>query len=47
MQLQIVPSVDLRDGKVVRLQQGDYGRQLDYDLDPVETVRRFEQAGAE
>lgn len=47
MQLQIVPSVDLRDGKVVRLQQGDYGRQLDYDLDPIETVRRFEQAGAQ
>src|SRR5690606_20062368 len=40
------PSVDLRDGKVVRLQQGDYARQLDYDLDPVETARRFEQAGA-
>lgn len=46
MQLEIVPSVDLRDGKVVRLQQGDYARQLDYDLDPVETARRFEQAGA-
>lgn len=46
MGLEIVPSVDLRDGKVVRLQQGDYARQLDYPLDPIETVQRFEQAGA-
>jgi phosphoribosylformimino-5-aminoimidazole carboxamide ribotide isomerase len=45
--LQVVPSIDLRAGKVVRLQQGDYARQLDYDLDPLETARSFEQAGAQ
>ncbi|MFT3785791.1 MAG: 1-(5-phosphoribosyl)-5-[(5-phosphoribosylamino)methylideneamino]imidazole-4-carboxamide isomerase [Tepidisphaeraceae bacterium] len=44
--LTIVPSIDLRHGKVVRLQQGDFSRQLDYNLDPVETARSFEQAGA-
>jgi phosphoribosylformimino-5-aminoimidazole carboxamide ribotide isomerase len=44
---QVIPSIDLRGGKVVRLQQGDYNRQLDYDLDPIETARSFEQAGAE
>jgi phosphoribosylformimino-5-aminoimidazole carboxamide ribotide isomerase len=44
---QVVPSIDLRCGKVVRLQQGDYNRQLDYDLDPVQTARSFQDAGAQ
>lgn len=44
---QVVPSIDLRGGKVVRLQQGDYNRQLNYDLDPVATAQSFESAGAE
>ncbi len=43
----VVPSIDLRQGKVVRLQQGDYQRQLNYDLDPVETAQSFESAGAQ
>jgi len=34
LSLTIVPSIDLRAGRVVRLQQGDYNRQLDYDLEP-------------
>ena len=42
----IVPSVDLRDGRVVRLKQGDYARQIDYPVDPVETARSFRDAGA-
>jgi phosphoribosylformimino-5-aminoimidazole carboxamide ribotide isomerase len=42
----IVPSIDLREGRVVRLVQGDYGRQLNYDVDPVETARKFAAAGA-
>jgi phosphoribosylformimino-5-aminoimidazole carboxamide ribotide isomerase len=44
--LEIVPSIDLRDGKVVRLKQGDYARQVNYDVDPIETARAFEAAGA-
>lgn len=43
---QVVPSIDLRQGKVVRLQQGDYARQLDYDLDPIQVARSFESNGA-
>lgn len=43
----ILPSVDLRDGKVVRLKQGDYARQINYDVDPVETAKSFAAAGAE
>ena len=46
MLLEIVPSIDLRAGRVVRLQQGDYSRQLDYDLDPVKTAQTFQSAGA-
>ena len=47
MSLVIVPSVDLRDGRVVRLKQGDYGQQINYDVDPVETARSFAAAGAQ
>ena len=46
MSLQIVPSIDLRGGRVVRLKQGDYGRQVNYDVDPLETGRSFAAAGA-
>ena len=46
MPLQIIPSIDLRHGKVVRLKQGDYGRQINYDLDPIVTAQGFQNAGA-
>jgi phosphoribosylformimino-5-aminoimidazole carboxamide ribotide isomerase len=46
MSLEIVPSVDLRNGRVVRLKQGDYGRQINYDVDPVETAKAYRDAGA-
>lgn len=42
----ILPSVDLRDGKVVRLKQGDYAQQINYSVDPAETARSFREAGA-
>ncbi|HEX4054198.1 MAG TPA: 1-(5-phosphoribosyl)-5-[(5-phosphoribosylamino)methylideneamino]imidazole-4-carboxamide isomerase [Tepidisphaeraceae bacterium] len=46
MSLIVVPSIDLRGGRVVRLQQGDYARQIDYEVDPVATARSFAAAGA-
>lgn len=46
MPLEIVPSIDLRSGKVVRLKQGDYARQVNYDVDAFETARAFAAAGA-
>ena len=46
MPLEILPSIDLRDGKVVRLKQGDYARQVSYDVDPIATARSFEAAGS-
>src|SRR2546421_611757 len=42
----VIPSIDLREGRVVRLQQGDYSRQLNYDVDPIETAKQFAAAGA-
>lgn len=44
--LEIYPSIDLRGGKVVRLIQGDYSRQIDYGDDPVAVALRYEQAGS-
>src|SRR5688572_19428928 len=44
--LEILPSIDLRDGKVVRLKQGDYARQVNYDVDAVATAKSFRDAGA-
>lgn len=41
----LFPAIDLRDGKVVRLAQGDYGRQTTYGDAPLEVARRFEAAG--
>lgn len=46
MSFDLYPAIDLRDGKCVRLQQGDYDRQTTYDSDPVEVARSFEAAGA-
>jgi len=46
MPLEILPSIDLRNGQVVRLKQGDYAQQLNYDVDPIETARAFAEAGA-
>ena len=46
MPLVILPSIDLRGGRVVRLQQGDYGRQITYDVDPHAVARSFADAGA-
>jgi phosphoribosylformimino-5-aminoimidazole carboxamide ribotide isomerase len=42
----ILPAIDLRGGRCVRLQQGDYDRETVFDDDPVAVARRFQQAGA-
>jgi len=42
----IIPAIDLRDGKCVRLIQGQYDRQINYGNDPVEQARQFSSAGA-
>ncbi len=44
--MEILPAIDLRAGKVVRLAQGDYGRQTTYSDQPDQVARAFESAGA-
>jgi phosphoribosylformimino-5-aminoimidazole carboxamide ribotide isomerase len=44
--MDLYPSIDIREGKVVRLARGDYSAQTTYDDDPVAVARRFEAAGA-
>ena len=42
----LFPAIDIRDGKAVRLLQGDYERETAYDDDPVVAARRWVEAGA-
>ncbi|MFW5748768.1 MAG: 1-(5-phosphoribosyl)-5-[(5-phosphoribosylamino)methylideneamino]imidazole-4-carboxamide isomerase [Chloroflexota bacterium] len=43
----VYPAIDLRGGKVVRLQEGDPNRQTTFSDDPVATAQRWINAGAE
>ena len=45
--MKILPAIDLRDGKVVRLEKGDYDLQTTYGDDPAAIARVFADAGAE
>jgi len=42
----VYPAIDLRRGRAVRLEQGDFTRETVYDDDPVAVARTFEAAGA-
>jgi len=43
----IIPAIDLRDGKCVRLYKGDYDQEKLYDDDPSARARLWAEAGAE
>jgi phosphoribosylformimino-5-aminoimidazole carboxamide ribotide isomerase len=43
---ELLPAIDLRSGRVVRLREGDFGRETVYGDDPVAVARRFADAGA-
>jgi len=45
--MQLYPAIDLRDGRAVRLYQGDYARETVYNDDPVAQAVAFAEAGAE
>jgi phosphoribosylformimino-5-aminoimidazole carboxamide ribotide isomerase len=45
--MDILPAIDLRDGKCVRLIQGQYDRQITYKDDPVAQAQEFYDAGAQ
>ena len=42
----IIPAIDLIDGCVVRLHQGDYGLRSDYGEDPLARLQRYQASGA-
>ncbi|MGM9619381.1 MAG: 1-(5-phosphoribosyl)-5-[(5-phosphoribosylamino)methylideneamino]imidazole-4-carboxamide isomerase [Oscillospiraceae bacterium] len=44
--MQIFPAIDLREGRVVRLYQGDYDKMTVYGADPCAVARDFIAAGA-
>lgn len=46
MSFDIIPAIDLRDGRVVRLRQGDYAQQTTYSNDPAELARHYLHDGA-
>jgi phosphoribosylformimino-5-aminoimidazole carboxamide ribotide isomerase len=44
--MKILPAIDIKDGKCVRLYQGDFDRLTAYDADPAQVARRWQDAGA-
>lgn len=46
MNFEIYPAIDIREGRVVRLLQGDYAQETSYSNDPLEVARNYKNAGA-
>ena len=46
MSFEVIPAIDLRGGRVVRLRQGDYARETVFADDPVGLARRYADDGA-
>ncbi|MGH3086360.1 MAG: HisA/HisF-related TIM barrel protein [Rubrobacteraceae bacterium] len=42
----VFPAIDIKDGRCVRLEQGDFERSKEYDADPVDRAREWERQGA-
>lgn len=42
----LLPAIDIRGGSAVRLTQGDYDRETQYDADPVDAATRWVDGGA-
>ena len=47
MSFVVIPAIDLRDGRVVRLYQGDYARRTDYAVEPLALAHEYALHGAE
>ena len=43
--MQIIPSIDIINGKCVRLSKGDYSKKIVYHYNPLEPAKSFEDAG--
>ena len=46
MPFDVIPAIDLRGGRVVRLRQGDFARETAYAEDPVTVARKWDRQGA-
>lgn len=46
MTFTVIPAIDLRDGNVVRLRQGDYAQQTSYGVEPLALAHAYASAGA-
>ncbi|MBY9011635.1 MAG: imidazole glycerol phosphate synthase subunit HisF [Candidatus Lokiarchaeota archaeon] len=42
----LIPAMDIREGKVIRLTQGDFSKQITYSNDPIAILKQFIKAGA-
>jgi phosphoribosylformimino-5-aminoimidazole carboxamide ribotide isomerase len=47
MTMRLIPAIDIRNGRCVRLLQGDFGQETRYDVDPVELATRYAADGSE
>jgi phosphoribosylformimino-5-aminoimidazole carboxamide ribotide isomerase len=44
--MEIIPAIDLKGGKCVRLYQGDYSKETVFSEDPVATALKWQEKGA-
>ena len=44
--MEVIPAIDLREGRCVRLYQGDYRRETVYSEDPLAVARQWQEQGA-
>jgi len=45
--MQLLPAIDIRGGRCVRLLKGDFDQETRYDVDPVELAQHYADLGAE
>ncbi len=45
--MEVIPAVDIRGGRCVRLRQGDYDRETIFDEDPVAVAQHWQREGAQ
>lgn len=45
--MQLLPAIDIRNGRVVRLYEGDFMRETVFPFDPLQLAARYAEAGAE
>ncbi len=44
--MEVIPAIDLKDGRCVRLLQGDFDKETLFSTDPAAVARRWQEAGA-